>query len=56
VNRDFDERLKDIKAGTGQPLTASQWRSKLRGSSGSRRINGFIEDTFNAFVDANLRV
>jgi hypothetical protein len=56
ANTEFDTRLKEIQAGKAQPLTARQWRIKLRGSSATRRISSVVEDMSNSFVDANLSV
>jgi hypothetical protein len=46
--------LLKIRQGQQGPLNAEGWRTQIRGSSTLRRINKFVTETFDRFVDAQV--
>ena len=46
--------LLKICQGQQGPLNAEGWRKQIRGSSTLRRINKFVTETFDRFVDAEV--
>ena len=50
----FVKRLENIRQGQVGPLNAERWRSQIRGSSALRRIDKFVTEAFDRFVDAHL--
>jgi hypothetical protein len=50
----FSKRLEKLRAGTVQPLNFEKWRTNIRGSSATRRINSMISSAYKDFVKANL--
>ena len=51
----YTKRLSEIRAGTAKPLNGGQWPNQIRSSSRLRRIDKFVTDTFNRFVDARVK-
>jgi hypothetical protein len=47
----FETRLKKLQAGGAEPLTFTEWRQQIRGSSTMRRINKSLTLAYEAFVE-----
>jgi hypothetical protein len=50
----YNNRLQEIKSGKGGPLGANKWRQEIRGSSTLRRIDGFVTEAYDRFVDGHV--
>jgi hypothetical protein len=50
----FESRLAALQRGTAVPLNFEEWRTRIRGSSSTRRIKAFISSASEDFVRAHV--
>jgi hypothetical protein len=51
----YTKRLTNIREGNATPLNGHQWQTQIRASSSLRRIDKFVTQACERFIDAHVK-